>query len=398
MTTWTYRGFRAEDGRRIAGRIEADSAKQARERLAARGILPAKVEPLAADARASHHWRRRDERAGVYRELAALLGAGLPMTAALEALIESPEWTAVAAALTGVRDRIREGAGAAEAFEASGVTVLESSLLHAGQRAGEIATTFTKLADLLDEESMIRDRVRSALLYPAMVSGVALFIAAGVFLFLLPAFARMFEESRVALPPLTRAVIAAGRFSTVGAVPAFLVLGGTVWWIRQRCRRSVGCRLAIERLMSRLPLMGPAREALVALRFARTLGLLLRGGIPMIEALGLAAAVCGSARVVAEMPAQVERVRHGGRLSEAIRSIEPLRRMLAAWVEAGEQSGDLPAMLEIAAARCEQAWHRRLSRGLTLIEPALILVLGSLVFLLALAILQPILALHRQIV
>lgn len=396
MTTWRYRGFRATDGRRVTGRIEADSPKQARERLARQQILPERVEPLSEGHGAAARWRRGGERAGVYRELAALLGAGLPMTSALDSLVESAEWTAVAPALAGVRDRIREGAGPAEAFEASGVAPLEVSLLQAGQRAGEMAAVFTKLAELLEEEEAIRDRVRSALLYPAIVSSVALLIAVGVFLFLLPAFARMFEESRVALPPLTRAVLAAGRVSSAAIVPALLSGAVLVWGFRRRCGRSLRCRMAFERLILALPVVGPARKALVGLRFARTLALLLRGGIPMIEALELAAAACGSAEVATAMPDEAERVRHGGRLHEAIRNIEPLR-MLAAWVETGEQSGDLPAMLDVAAARCEQAWNRRLTRGLALIEPALILLLGALVFLLALAILQPILALHRQI-
>ncbi len=397
MTTWRYRGFRAADGRCVTGRIEADSLKQARERLASQHILPERVEPLAEGRGAAARWRRGGERAGVYRELAALLGAGLPLTSALDSLVESAEWTAVAPALAGVRDRIREGAGPAEAFEASGVTPLEGSLLRAGQRAGEMAAVFTKLAELLEEEETIRDRVRSALLYPVIVSTVALLIAAGVFVFLLPAFARMFEESRVALPPLTRIVLAAGRASSAAMGPVLLAAAALVWVVRRRCARSARCRAAFERLVLRLPMVGPAREALVGLRFARTLALLLRGGIPLVEALDLAAAACGSAGVASAMPAEAERVRHGGRLHEAIRNIEPLRRMLTAWVEAGEQSGDLPAMLDIAAARCEQVWNRRLTRGLALIEPALILLLGALVFLLALAILQPILALHRQI-
>ncbi len=397
MTTWRYRGYRTSDGRCVCGRIEADSVKHARERLVEQNILPDRVEPLAEGRGAAGRWRRGNERAGVYRELGALLGAGLPMMAALDSLVESAEWAAVAPALAGVRDRIREGASPADAFEASGVTPLEVSLLRAGQRAGEIAAVFTKLADLLEEEAAIRERVRSALLYPAIVSTAALLIAAGVFLWLLPAFARMFEESRVTLPPLTRAVIAIGRASSAAFGPAVLAVVAVGWAIRRRWGRSPRCRAALERWVWQLPWVGPAREALVGLRFARTLALLLRGGIPMIEALELSANACGSARVASAMPAEVERVRHGGRLPEAIRNVEPLRRMLAAWVEAGEQCGDLPAMLEIAAARCEQVWNRRLTRGLALIEPALILLLGALVFLLALAILQPILALHRQI-
>lgn len=397
MTTWRYRGFRASDGRRVSGRIDAESLKQARERLTAQQILPERLEPFQLASGAGRRWRRGAERAGAYRELSALLSAGLPMIPALEVLIESAEWTEIAPALAGVRDRIREGASPADAFDASGITALESSLLRAGQRAGEIAVVLLKLADLLDEETSIKERVRSAMLYPAIVSTVALLIAIGVFTFLLPAFAQMFVESRVSLPPLTRLVMSMGRVASTAFAPTALAVAGFAWLTQRRLRRSPRLHAAAEQWISRLPLIGSAQEALVGLRFARTLALLLRGGIPMIEALELASTACGSVRVALAMPAEAERIRHGGCLHDAIRNIVPLRRLLGAWVEAGEQCGDLPAMLEIAATRCEQVWNRRLTRGLALVEPTLILVLGALVFLLALAILQPILALHRQI-
>ncbi len=395
MRTFDYAGFDI-GGRRVRGLVEADSPKAARECLAAQGVFAERLTPVEA-RRGGGRWNRGADRAAMYRELAALLQAGLPFAPAIGILIDSPEWAGARTALAGIRDRVRDGATPADAIAAAGASRLEIALLQAGQRAGALADSMRRIAEMLEEEARIRDRIRSAMIYPLIVCVLALGIAVGVLGFLLPSFARMFEDARVPLPTITRAVLAAGRWAratgplaAVGAVVATVAL-------RRRLARSASARVAWERFLARVPGVGGAREALVGLRFARVLSLLLRGGIPLIESLPMAAAASGSAAAEEGMAREVEGVRHGGTLRDAIRRIEPLRSLLAGWIEAGEQSGDVPAMLDLAAARCEEVWNRRLARALALIEPLLIMALGGLVFVLALAILLPILNLHQQI-
>lgn len=393
MKTFEYRGFDG-DGRRARGLIEADSPKHARELLARRGLMPETLTP-AGDAAGGGRWTRGIDRAAVCRELAALQAAGLPLSQAMDILIESPEWTSMRPVLAGIRDRIREGASPADAFAASGVGALETAVLHAGQRAGALADSLRRIAEVLEEDTRIRERVRSALVYPVLVSTLALLIAGGIFGFLLPSFARLFEEARVPLPALTRGVLAFGRAAGLLGPPLLAAAAAAAAWERRRWRAAAEVRVRWDRFQSRLPVVAGAREAMVGLRFSRTLSLLLRGGIPLLEALQLAADASGSAWAAREMTREVESIRHGGTVREAIRRIEPLRRTLGPWIEAGEQSGDLPGMLDVAAARCEEVWNRRLARALALLEPALILVLGAMVFVLAMAILLPILALNR---
>jgi general secretion pathway protein F len=396
MKTFEYRGYDAA-GRRARGLVEADGLKDARERLAARGILPERLAPATAGGgRGAARWGRAGERAAIYRELASLLHAGLTMTHALDLLIESPELAAVRPALAGIRDRVREGVSPADAFDGSGaLTPFETAVLQAGQRAGVLDDSMKRLAGFLEEQDRIRSRVRSALIYPAFVGVLAMAIAILMLGFMLPSFARIFHEARIPLPALTRIVLASGRVAGALGLPVLALAAAAVWIGRRRLRDSPAARARVERALARLPVVGRARAALIGMRFSRTLALLLRGGVPLLDSIRMAGRATGSAWVELEIEREAETVRHGGRLADAVRRVEPLRTTLPAWVQAGEAGGDLSGMLDLAGGRCEEVWDRTLTRAMALLEPALILILGAFVFVLALAILLPILGLNQ---
>lgn len=396
MKTFAYKAFDAR-GRRTRGLVEADGLKDARERLTARGLLPETLSPVASvRGRRAARWRKADARSAVYRELAALLRAGLPLSQGIDILIESPELEPLRPALAGVRDRVREGASPADAFEGTGsLTPFESAAMQAGQRAGALGDALSRLAGFMEEQTRIRSRVRSALVYPVFVGVVALAIAIGMLGFMLPAFARIFEEARIPLPPLTRMVLAAGSMAGTLGLPVAAMAAAAVWIGRRRARSSPAFRARVERALTHIGPVGGPWTALAGMRFARTFSLLLRGGVPLLETIRLSGRATGSAWVEAEIEREIESVRHGGRFADAIRRVEPLRATLASWARAGEAGGDLPGMLDIAASRCEESWDRALTRSMALLEPLLILVLGALVFVLALAILLPILSLNQ---
>ncbi len=396
MTTFTYRGFEA-GGRRAQGLIEAGSLKEARERLAARGILPEAVAAAAAPAGGADAFRQADRRAAIYRELSAMLRAGLTLVRALDLLIDSPEFAGVRSALAGVRDRIREGAGPAEAFAATRQpTPYEISMLEAGQRAGALDAACVRLADYLEDAGRVRSRLMTALIYPGVVAGLAGIVAAVMLGVLLPSFARVWEEARIPLPALTRVLLAAGRWLPIVGVPLLVVGAGWRWATRRR-RASAGARARREQRRQRWPVYGPSWRALMALRFARTLALLLDGGVPLVEALLLAGRATGSAWIAGLADVEADRVRHGSSLADALRRMPPLAGSLPGWVQAGEASGSLSDMLGAAARQQQDHWERNVARAAALVEPLLIVALGAFVFLIALAILLPILQLNRSL-
>jgi general secretion pathway protein F len=401
MRTFAYQGFDAA-GRRARGFVEADSLKDARERLAARGVLAedcAPVDPAhAAGRRTRHGWHRAETRAMAYRELSAMLRAGVPLVRAMELLMDAPEHADGRAALAHVRDRLREGDTPAAALRAAGgATALELAAVEAGQRAGALDQSLERLAGHMESSRGAMERARTALIYPAFVAGFGILVAAGLLGFLLPAFSRIWTEARVPLPGPTRAMMAVGR-ATVWLVPAALALGAAaVVFLRRRWRRSAAFRAGVEQRLARLPIAGPAWNALIAARFARTLHLLLEGGVPLVEAMDMAGAACGSAWVEREMGPASASVRQGHPFAAALRRIPPLGQGLGGWVDAGEAAGDIARMLEPAADRLQQMWDRRLQRAVSLLEPIVILLLGALVLWIALAVILPILSLNRSL-
>ncbi|TAN36010.1 MAG: type II secretion system F family protein [Verrucomicrobia bacterium] len=401
MKTFAYKGYDAA-GRASQGLIEALDLKEAREKLQVRGVLPERVAPVEG-APGGHASRRLafnlDQRAMCYRELASLLQSGLPLVQALDILIQSPELGSNLARLAGVRDRLREGQGLARALAGNSVevTAFERSVIEVGERVGTLPEVLLRLAQFLDEQKKLRERILTALLYPAVVLTLAILVAIALLGFLLPWVTRMMQEAGVPLSGLTRGML--GLRAWLGPVVLLTIILGTLGWLRFRrtLQASDEARQRFDQRLLRWPLIGRGYAALINMRFARTLAMLLRGGVPLVEALAIAGRATGSAWTTHGTTLGAERVKHGTSLAATLRTIEPLNTSLPAWVQAGEAGGDLAALLEHAAERYQQQWDRLMTRTMSLIEPALILLVGVFVLLIALAILLPILSMNQTL-
>lgn len=399
MSTFRYRGF-DPTGRARQGFLEALDRKDAREKLAARGVLAESVESVTGEAAAS---RGRAifgvaQRATFYRELGALLKAGIPLAAALDLLLETPEQEKQAGRMAWLRDRIREGQTLAAGLVESSpqVSVFERAAIEAGERSGHLDAVLDQLADYLEGQARLRESLTSALLYPSLVVVLAFLVAVGLMGFVLPMLSGLFKESGASLPWLTRALLAVSRNLPIW-LPALVLMGaGAVGVVRRRWRGDVGVQVRGLRTFDRWPIYRAGSRTLVALRFSRTLVLLLRGGVSAVDALALAGQATGNAWVAELIQQQADAVRHGTSLSQAIRAVPPLES-LTGWVKAGEASGDLTALLDKAADRLQQRWQTYLTRTTSLLEPVLILLVGTFVLLIALAILLPVLSLNQAV-
>lgn len=401
MPTFHYRGFDAA-GRVRLGYLDALDLKDAREKLVGRGVLPESVSAVSSVAAGL---ARREERsfglvprAALYRELGALTKAGIPLVAALELLLETPEQEKQARRLALLRDRIREGQPLAAALKevSPRVSTFEHAAMAAGEKSGHLDATLEQVADYLEAQARLRESLISALIYPALVVVLAFVVAVGLLGFVLPMLSGLFTESGITLPLLTRLLLAMSRSLPVW-LPAFLLLLPlTVWLIRRSWRMSEASKLRWLARLDRAPLYRRGSRTLASLRFARTLVVLLRGGVNAVEALDLAGQATGNSWVADLIRQQTEAVRHGTSLSNAIRAVPPLES-LSGWIKAGEASGDLVSLLDKAADRLQQRWQTYLARTLSLLEPALILMVGVFVLLVALAILLPVLSLNQAV-
>jgi general secretion pathway protein F len=199
------------------------------------------------------------------------------------------------------------------------------------------------------------------------------------------------------LPALTVFMVGLGGWLMKWGLPLLAVIIAGVVWFRARLRRSPSFRQNWERRLFRLPFFAKGYGLLVNLRFCRTLAILIRGGVTVIEALGLAGRATGSRWIAVRSDEESENVRHGSRLSDAVARIPPLAESTPGWIRVGEAGGDLARLLEHAGTRYQNRWDRFVRRSLSFVEPAIILVIGGFVLLVTLSVLLPVIVLTRSI-
>jgi general secretion pathway protein F len=400
MKTFEYKGYDSS-GRACRGLAEALDLKEAREKLAARGIFPERVQPVGEPISPSFRpWRNGlniESRTMLYREVGALLRAGLPLANALEVLIAAPEIGSDRTHLAGIRDRIREGSSLGEAFAHStgAFSPYEQAVIEVGERSGTLEIVLDRLAKILEEQQRVKERIQTALIYPAIVVTLAIVISVVMLGVMIPRWSEKLGELNVKLPLLTQWVLAVGKWILPVSVFFFLLAGAGFYFFLRHMRTDADFRVRGNRLLFRVPLVRRGYSALVNLRFARTLSLLLGGGVPLVEGVSLAGRATGSAWVDRLTERGAEALRHGKSLAEVVRGIEPLSASLPGWIQAGEASGKLEDLLENAGDRYQQQWDKMITRGLGILEPALILTVGLFVLLIALSILMPVMSLNQ---
>ena len=401
MTTFEYKGYDSA-GRVQGGLVEAEDLKDARKRLAARGLLPetlqaAAGQALGREAKASSF--SPETRTMFYRELAALLGSGVALVPALDVILKAPELDQARTLLAAVRDLVREGRplSAAMSGASAQVTPFEQAVMEVGERTGGMGEALNRLAAFLEEQEKLREKLMTALLYPCVVVSLAVVIGGLVLVFMLPMVQRLFSETNLKLPLLTQVMLTGGR--AFGGLLLLLAAGtaGGVSWFRRRVRADEAFRILVDRRLFSVPLIGGGWRDLTSLRFVRVLGLLLERGVGLMESVPMAGRASGSAWLADCALRETAALGQGKPLVEVIRGIRPLHPSLAAWVQAGEAGGNLTGLLDNAAQRFQQSWDRLASRGMMLLEIGMTLVVGLFVTLIALAVLLPVLQMNKGI-
>ncbi|MDP2241626.1 MAG: type II secretion system inner membrane protein GspF [Burkholderiales bacterium] len=400
MEAFQYQALDAA-GRTVSGVVQADTARHARIQLRAQGLLPSAVDQVHARERARQVWARglsAAELSLVTRQMATLLESGLTMEQALNALIEEAAVPMTREVLAGVKTEVTAGsslAGALGAYEKS-FPDFYRALVHGGEESGALPTVLQHLADYLDARQALRQKTSLALLYPVLVTIVAIMIVTGLLVYVVPQVVQVFQQSRQSLPWLTRALIGLSDFlrSTWPYLVAFIV--GIAVAARMTLRRDAA-RRRWHALLLRMPGLGSLIRGVNTSRFASTLAILVGGGVPLLSALNSGARVMTNMVMREAIERAIERVREGASLARALGETRAFPPLLVHLVASGETSGKLEQMLERAARLETQALERRLAVFLTLLEPVMILVMGGVVLMIVLAILLPIIEINQLV-
>lgn len=407
MAEFAYKAASAGGGV-VEGSIEARSRDEAIRRLVDQGLTPvgvfdrAAVAPVAAAPKKGVRLRfgaDRPTRADVLAltsELAVMLRAGLPLDNALRVLRGMDHRPSVAALIAAILEAVKGGMPLSRALAQHGELfgAFYVNMVRSGEASGQLGAVLTRLVEHLERMRALRESVVSALIYPGILLTVAVLSVLAILVFIVPQFETLFRDSHEALPLATRLILAAagvvtgyGVYLLVAAIAAGF---GSARWLRsEQGRRWLQLRL------SRLPVLGRIRHDYNMARFTRTFGTLLTNGVPILTALGIAGETLEDVQLRDAIKGVAPKVKSGGRLAEALngtRCFEPLAINL---VRVGEETGSLDKMVLELASILDRKVETGIKRGLTLLEPVLILGLGLVIAVVIVSILMGILTVNE---
>ncbi|GHC75178.1 type II secretion system protein GspF [Pseudorhodoferax aquiterrae] len=406
MPAYAFEAVDAEGATR-KGVLEADTARSARTMLRAQALVPLAVEPVGAGQGAGEEAPRsrglfagrifRGTALAVWtRQLSGLVSAGLPLERALTALTEEAEDERQRHLLAGLRSEVNAGSSFAKALarHPREFTPIYTAVIGAGEQSGHLGLVLDRLAEDLETQQELKSRLIGAALYPAIVSLVAIVIVMFLVGYVVPQVANVFAGTKRALPILTVVMLAISDVVRHhGWWIALLLLAGGVGL--KLSLRAEAMRLRFDAMVLRLPLIGRLAAGYNAARFTSTLAMLAAAGVPILRALQAAAETLNNRAMRADALDALVAVREGAPLASAIAQKKRFPGLVSMFARLGEQTGELPTMLQRAARQIGSEVQRRAMALATILEPLLIVAMGLIVMLIVLAVLMPIIQLNQ---
>lgn len=410
MPAYRFEALQA-DGALRKGLIETDSSKSARAQLRAQSLVPLSVELIGSgEAQADTHlpwWQRpigrsrafsANQRAVWTRQLAGLVSSGLPIERALSALTEESEHDKQRHLMAAIRAEVNSGSslGRALALHPGEFPDIDRAVIAAGEESGHLGDVLNQLANDLEDQQVLRSKLLGAALYPAIVSLVALVIVIFLLTSVVPQVAGVFVGTKRQLPLLTVAMLGISDFVRQwGWVMLLLALTGAL--ASQQALKQPALRLRFDAAWLRLPLIGRLARGYNSARFASTLAMLTAAGVPILKALQAAADTLSNQALRADALEALVRVREGAPLGTALAQNARFPGLLSMFARLGEQTGQLPVMLQRAAQQLSSEVQRRAMALATVLEPLLIVAMGAMVMLIVLAVLMPIMEINQWV-
>lgn len=372
------------DGTVGTGIIDAADASGALASLRRMGARPIEVEPQAdGPARrsgAKSGPKARKAAVAITGDLAALLGAGLPLDRALALAIANVEDKAIAAQLAEMLAEVREGTPLSAAMRRQqGVfSPVASAMAEAGEANGRQAQAISRLAAMLESAEELRRTVGTAMIYPAMLCAIAVGVILLMLLFVVPQFESLFAQAKGDLPAASAFVMGASRFLREWGWGVLALLAGLGFAVRQGLRQPAS-RRALDTAVLRLPQLGVLVRYLETARFARTLGSLLEGDVPLVKALLLARRTVSNTVMGEAIDTVAEGVREGEGLAGPLAASGALPRLANAFLRTGEETSQLGPMLLRLADVLDRDVRTMLTRLIGFLTPAITIVMGTTV-------------------
>lgn len=404
MPAFTFEALDAQ-GQTRKGTLEADNARAARSQLRSQALVPLQVQAVTAgqsrEGGSASRWLTRPvfnstSLAVWTRQLSGLVSSGLPIERALAALADEAEDERQHQMLAALRAEVNAGSSFARALEQHPreFSDIFCAVIGAGESSGSLAPVLENLADDLESRQALQSKLIGASLYPAIVTLVAIVIVIFLVSYVVPQVAGVFAGTKRSLPFLTTVMLNVSDFvRNYGWLMLGLLVVGAAGF--RMALRNESFRESFDAQWLNLPLVGRLSRSYNAARFAGTLAMLAGAGVPILKALQAAAETLNNRALRADAMDALVLVREGAPLASALAQKKRFPGLVAMFARLGEQTGQLPLMLQRAATQLSTEVQRRAMHLATILEPLLIVAMGLVVMLIVLAVLMPIIQLNQ---
>lgn len=395
MALFEYQALQS-NGKNTKGLIESDSLKTARQKLKKQGLMVTLITEQSmkkAGRGAGFSFFggiSGQEVALLTRQLASLIKANIPLVEALKALVDQAENPKLKGVLSQVMQDVNEGTSLSKAT-ASHPKVFDHifvNMIEAGETSGTLGLVLIRLAELKEAQMKLRSKVIGGMTYPALMGIVATMLMLGIFTFVIPKLAKIFESMDKKIPPLTQVLLDLSGF----LVNYWYLLFGCIFLLGtgfQRYIQSPAGRPQWDAFILTLPILGPLVRMIAVTRFARTMGTLLNSGVPILTSMNIAKNLVGNTSIARAVTAARENITEGQSIAEPLKRSGEFPAMMIHMIAIGERTGELPEMLGNIATNYEEQVSRKIDAMTSLLEPLMIVFMGGSVAFIVIAIFMP---------
>ena len=393
-------------GTALRATLEADSIKSAKQKLKKSGVILLSVEEKSA-AKKSALTQLFPTLSGsgsvnlrtlavTTRQFASLIKANIPLVEALGALIDQTDNLKLKTTFADVRQQVNEGISLREALakHPKVFTTIFINMVESGEASGTLPLVLRRLADFMESQVRLRQKVTSAMTYPLLMAGIGGLLMMVIFTFVIPKIANIFVSMNKKMPWYTQALMDFSFFLRNYWWVVALVVTFVVFIAKKYYSPPTG-KIKKDRLLLKLPLFGEVVRLIAVSRFASTMATLLNGGVPLVTALGIVKSVVNNEILAQAVATAKENITEGQNISEPLRRSGEFPSLLIHMIAIGERTGELPPMLEMVAQQYEEQVNAKVERMTTLIEPLMIVFMGLSVGVIVMAVFVPLLQLQE---
>lgn len=392
-------------GNAIRNLVDADSIKSAKLKAKKSGVVllsineksanKSKISALFPTLSGSGSVSQRTL-AVTTRQFASLIQANIPLVEALAALIDQTESIKLKSVLTDVRQQVNEGISLRDALARHNKVFapIFINMVESGEASGTLPLVLNRLADFMEAQVRLRQKVSGAMTYPLLMATVGGGLMLVIFTFVIPKIANIFVSMNKKMPWYTQAIMDFSSFLT-SYWWAMIIAGFLVAVLVKRHYSTPSGIVKRDRLFLQLPLFGEVVRMVAVSRFASTMATLLNGGVPLVTALGIVKSVVGNEILATAIATAKENITEGQSISEPLKRSGEFPSMLIHMIAIGERTGELPPMLEMVARNYEEQVNAKVERMTALLEPLMIVVMGLSVGVIVMAVFVPLLQLQQ---